>query len=211
MPLFNALSRPRGLDAARKFGSGRPMTTTSCVFFLRLLPGMTHTAHEASRLYSDVIPNRLLANSATAKQPERVPPGKPQAPSSVLLPQVISCETEQGRRGSTRDVVLVIHLPPNDSTVHTNSKQPRKMVPESPVISGSGAVVKRVLITGGAGQISYALIPHLISGKVSPVNRWWLDDACLLAIDCGTGCCVSSACPIFLHSQTNRCSAPRRG
>ncbi len=33
--------------------------------------------------------------------------------------------------------------------------------------SGSGALVKRVLVTGGAGQIAYALIPHLISGKVS--------------------------------------------
>lgn len=41
----------------------------------------------------------------------------------------------------------------------------RRMALASPV-SGSGAVVKRVLVTGGAGQISYALIPHLISGKV---------------------------------------------
>lgn len=32
--------------------------------------------------------------------------------------------------------------------------------------SGSGAIVKRVLITGGGGQIAYSLIPHLISGKV---------------------------------------------
>jgi hypothetical protein len=39
------------------------------------------------------------------------------------------------------------------------------MALESPV-SGSGALVKRVLVTGGAGQIAYALVPHLISGKV---------------------------------------------
>lgn len=38
--------------------------------------------------------------------------------------------------------------------------------------SGNGAVVKRVLITGGGGQIAYSLIPHLISGRVfGPATR----------------------------------------
>lgn len=39
---------------------------------------------------------------------------------------------------------------------------------EMPVLEG----VKRVLVTGGAGQIAYALVPHLISGKVfGPTTR----------------------------------------